>query len=70
MPVDRQRIDGAAVGADAVHVADMVAQVHVVVELLRETVAERQDDAVNAIQQRRSEERVVDEVVAGGIDAP
>ncbi len=70
VPIDRERIDRGAVRADAVHVADVMTQVDVVIELLRKAVGQRQNEAVDAIERRRDEERVVDEVMADRIDAP
>src|ERR1700722_13237265 len=68
--IDRQRIDRGSVRTNAIHVADVMAQMNVVVELLREAVGHGKNDAVDPVQHRRGEERVVDEIVTRGIDAP
>src|SRR6185437_2302773 len=67
--IDRDRIDGGAI-LDAIHVADVVAQVHAAVPLLAETIDQGKQETVNAVQPRPLEELVVDEAVAGAVDRP
>src|SRR5438445_11984681 len=47
-----------------------MAQMHVVIELWREAVCDREDHAVNPVQHGRVKERIMDEVVTRRVDAP
>ncbi len=68
--VDGGPVDGVAVLADAVAIAAVVAGVDGVVANLREAEGERLHEGKKAIKKRRTEKRVMDEVVADAVDVP